>query len=128
VGERVAETRYDALPIGGDNAVYESQNSGGWVDLGGYAKRISAGLPIGYGSTAPSVYMIGLNDNVSVNFNNTQGWTDGGGYALEISSPSINAAGWSIFNFAEVFAVGRDHGEYHHGSSGGWTNLGPQLL
>jgi hypothetical protein len=97
--------------IGVDDAVYENTGEpNSWIDLGGYAKQISA-------SMNGVVYAIG-GDN-AVYENGGAGWVDLGGYAKQISASVTSAALGGSF----VLAIGLNDGLWaNHGS--GWVSLG----
>jgi hypothetical protein len=99
--------------IGYDDAVYYNNNDlHSWVDLGGYAKQISAAMN-------HVVYAIG-GDN-AVYEDNGHGWIDLGGYAKQISSSVTSASPFSGGSF--VLAIGLNDGLWsNHGS--GWISLG----
>jgi len=99
--------------IGADDAVYENTGTpNSWIDLGGYAKQISAGMN-------HVVYAIG-GDN-AVYENSGSGWVDLGGYAKQISASVTSAASGSLGSF--VFAISLNDGLWsNHGSS--WVSLG----
>jgi hypothetical protein len=101
--------------IGADDAVYKNTGEpNSWVDLGGYAKQISA-------SMNGVVYAIG-GDN-AVYENSGSGWGDLGGYAKQLSSSIISASSGGSF----VFAIGLNDGLWsNHGS--GWVNLGSNYV
>jgi hypothetical protein len=98
--------------IGGDDAVYENTGEpNSWIDLGGYAKQISATMN-------RTVYAIG-GDN-AVYENSGSGWVDLSGYAKQISG-SVTSASASGGSF--VFLIGLNDGLWsNHGS--GWVSLG----
>jgi uncharacterized protein with LGFP repeats len=130
------------------NAALVNVDGGGFVDLGGYVKALSAGLDA---NGNPEVYGIGADNAVYVN--NGTGWVDLGGSAKALSataggavyvigsnnSVSVNAGGSGFVNLGgyalaisagldangnpEVYAIGSDHALYvNHGA--GWVDLG----
>jgi hypothetical protein len=98
----------EIFAIGFDDAVYSGGTRGGLVNLGGYAKQISATM-------RNTVYTIGADNSVFEN--SGAGWVSLGGYAKQLSA-SFDARG-----NAEVFAIGLNDGLWvNHGS--GWVSLG----
>jgi hypothetical protein len=100
--------------IGGDNAVYVN-SGGGWSDLGGDVKQISAGLVSAFPQSHPDVFAIGLNDGL---WSDTgPGWVNLGGYVTEVSGPTAGDAGVSL-PAGLVYAVVKGHGgSLHKGTS-----------
>jgi hypothetical protein len=97
--------------IAPDNTVEVSVDGGGFTNLGGYAKQISAGLDA---LNKPEVYAIGA-DN-AVRLNKGSGWVSLGGYLKEISATVENTV-YGIGTNDDVF-VG-------HGTPGlGWFDTG----
>ena len=105
--------------IGKDDAVYvNTNNGGGWVDLGGYAKQISVGLdPDGQAK----VYAIGGDNALYINDNT--GWIDMGGYVRQIAAPPNLV---TPINSDAVFAIGSDQAGYFNNGDG-FTDLGGDL-
>jgi hypothetical protein len=100
--------------IGYDNAVYYNNNDlHSWVDLGGYAKQISAAMN-------RVVYAIGPDNAVYENTGTPGSWTDPGGYAKQISASATNVSGLVVPS--SVFAIGLDDGLWVN--SGSWVSLG----
>jgi hypothetical protein len=101
--------------IGGDNAVYKNSGSGGgagWVNLGLYAKQISAGIDA---SSGPFVLAIGSNDGLWSNHGG--GWVSLGGYVTDIAGPAIASFGVNLpTNLAYV--VGAAHGGFLYRGTG----------
>jgi hypothetical protein len=101
--------------IGEDNSVYMNEDDAGWVDLGGDAKQVSAGLD---NSNLPEVFYLGSDDNVYINHLNGAGWTDMGGatgHVWQISAATHNT----------VFAITGAHAVLVNPSGGwGWYYLG----
>jgi Tectonin domain len=99
--------------IGYDNAVYLNYDQvadGSWIDLGGYAKQISATIN-------HVVYVIGP-DNAVYENNDGDGWVDLGGYAKQISAGVTTLPG-----SPSVFAIGLNDSLYDNSGSG-WVNQG----
>ena len=131
-----------------NNAALVNIDGGGFVDLGGYVKAISAGLDA---NGNPEVYGIGADNALYVN--NGTGWVDLGGYAKAVSATargtayvigsdnavSMNvggsgfvdlggyaldiSAGLDANGIPEVYAIGLDHALYVNKGSG-WVDLG----
>jgi len=100
----------EVYAIGFDNAVYAGAGLGGFANLGGYVKQISATMD-------NIVYAIGGDDAVYKNTGSGSGWVSLGGYAKQISA-GIDAT-FGPF----VFAIGLDDGLWsNHGL--GWVGLG----
>jgi hypothetical protein len=98
----------EVYAIGFNNQVYAGAGLGGFADLGGYSKQISAGVD-------GTVYAIGADNAV---YKNTgTGWVYLGGYAKQISAGIDGAIG------PFVLAIGLDDSLWsNHGL--GWANLG----
>jgi hypothetical protein len=77
-----------------DRAAFVSTDGGGFVDLGGYFKAISAGLDA---NGNPEVYGIGSDDALYVN--KGSGWVDLGGICLGVSATAKDT----------VYVIGTDH-------------------
>jgi hypothetical protein len=97
--------------IGFNNNVYAGNGSGGFANLGGYAKQISA--------ASNGVYAIGV-DNKIYEDSNFGGWVDLGGYAKQISAGVYTVSG---FPADEVFAIGLNDALWSNSGSG-WVDLG----
>ncbi len=98
--------------IGGDNAVYKNSGSGsgtGWVNLGGYAKQISAGIDA---SSGPFVLAIGLNDGLWSNHGGGR-VSLGGPYVTEVSAPGAGNFGISLISDL-AYVVTKGHGGALH--------------
>ena len=95
----ISATTDSTLYVRGEdlNSVYVNSGSG-YVDLGGYAKQISAGLDA---AGNPEVFAIGGDNAVYINDNGT-GWVDLGGYGKAISASVDNT----------VFAISGDNAVY----------------
>ncbi|HWT82118.1 MAG TPA: hypothetical protein VN648_25310, partial [Candidatus Methylomirabilis sp.] len=79
-----------------------------WVNLGGYAKQISASLDA---TGKAEVFAIGLDDGLWVNH---VGWTGLGDYVTEVSAPAVNVG----FSGDLAYAVAKGHGGLlHQGAS-----------
>jgi hypothetical protein len=101
--------------IGYNDAVY--YNNGdlhSWLDLGGYARQISAAMN-------RAVYAIGSDNAVYENTGTPGSWTDLGGYAKQISASATNVSG--LFVPSSVFAISLDDGLWDNSGSG-WVSLG----
>jgi hypothetical protein len=97
--------------IGGDDSVYENTGEpNSWINLGGYAKEISA-------SMNGVVYAIG-GDN-AVYENHGAGWVSLGGYVKQISASVTSASSGGSF----VIAIGLNDGLWSNYGSG-WVSLG----
>jgi hypothetical protein len=97
--------------IGYDDAVYYNDNSlESWIDLGGYAKHISATIN-------HVVYAIG-SDNAVYENSDGGGWVDLGSYAKQISAGVTTIPG-----SPSVFAIGLNDGLWSNSGSG-WVSLG----
>jgi hypothetical protein len=114
-GKQAVVGNYNTVfAIGIDDAVYVNDENG-WVDLGGYAKQISAGLdPDGQAE----VYAIGSDNALYVNDNT--GWNDLGGYVRQIAAPPNLV---TPINSDAVFAIGLDQASYFNNGDG-YTDLG----
>src|SRR5262249_17738660 len=97
--------------IAKNDTVEVSVDGGGFTNVGGYAKQVSAGLGV---FNKPEVYAIGADNAVSVD--KGSGWVSLGGYLKEISATVENT----------VYAIGTDDNIYvGHGTPGlGWFNTG----
>jgi hypothetical protein len=73
--------------IAANDTVEVSTDGGPFVNLGGYAKQISAGLD---NAGRPEVYSIDAHNAVEVNHGPGTGWTNLGGYAKQISATVAN--------------------------------------
>jgi hypothetical protein len=131
-----------------DRAAFVSTDGGGFVDLGGYVKAISAGLDA---KGHPEVYGIGSDDALYVN--KGSGWVDLGGICKAVSATAkdtvyvigsdnsvfVNAGGSGYVGLGgyaldisagldangnpEVYAIGLDHALYVNNGTG-WVDLG----
>jgi hypothetical protein len=95
-----AVTHYAAYSIGGDDALYFSQDGGAYTRLGGYVKQVSARLS---NDNFPQAVVIGRDDTVSVVDSNGNFTPLGGGYFKQIS-----ASPYSARDYTSVYAIGRD--------------------
>jgi hypothetical protein len=97
--------------IGLNDSVEVSVDRGGFTNLGGYAKQLSAGLDA---FNKPEVYAIGADNAVWLN--KGSGWVSLGGYFKEISATVEST----------IYAIGTDDNVYvGHGSPGlGWVDTG----
>jgi hypothetical protein len=106
--------------IGQDNAVYENTGTANsWIDLGGYAKQISAGMN-------HVVFAIGP-DNAVFEHSGTPGnWTGLGFYAKQIRAGVTTALdGTSSGHPSTVYAIGLNDGLWVNSNTGsGWKSLG----
>ena len=97
-------THHALYAIDKNDNVEVSTDGGAFVNLGGYAKQVSAGLDI---FNKPEVYAIGADNTVSVN--DGKGWVNLGGYAKAISATVENT----------IYAIGvNDDLFVGHGSPG----------
>jgi hypothetical protein len=105
-------THSAVFAIGKFDEVERSIDGGGFVNLGFYARQVSAGLDA---FNHPEVFAISSDNSVWVN--KGSGWISLGGYAKEISATVENA----------VYAIGLDDQLYLDNGSG-WVNLGGSSL
>jgi hypothetical protein len=105
-------THHAAYSIGGDDALYFSQDGGAFTSLGGYVKQVSTGRDL---NGLPLAFVIGRDDAVSVVDHNGNFTPLGGGYFKQISASST---------FATVYAIGRDDALYVSSFGGAFTRLG----
>jgi hypothetical protein len=96
--------------IAQNDTVEVSTDGGPFVNLGGYAKQISAGLDA---AGRPEVYEIDANNAVEVNHGPGTAWTNLGGYAKQVSATVANT----------FYVIGSNDAVFiNHGA--GYTSLG----
>jgi Tectonin domain len=92
---------------------FVSTDGGGFVDLGGYVKAISAGLDA---KGNPEVYGIGADDALYVN--KGSGWVDLGGICKAVSATAKDT----------VYVIGTDNSVFVNVGGSGYTGLGGYAL
>jgi hypothetical protein len=106
------DVTHSAFYAVGLNDNVEVSGGGGFTNLGGYARQVSAGLDA---FNKPEVNAIGADNAVSVN--KGSGWVSLGGYVTELSGPTAGNAGVSL-PAGLVNVVGKGHGaSLHKGTS-----------